>query len=51
MDGKLWRKNRRKKIWSVFGWMERKENKWWGLGVISLSPPKSFLSKMKRKLN
>ena len=35
---------------SVFGWMGRKENKWWGLGVFSPGPPKSFLSKMERKL-
>ena len=28
----------------------RKENKWWGSGVFSLSPSKSFLPKMKRKL-
>ena len=43
-------KIRRKTFWSVFGWMERKENKWWDLGVFSPNPPKSFLYKMKRKL-
>ena len=40
----------RKTFLSVFGWMGRKKNKWWGLGVFSLDPPKSFLSKIKRKL-
>ena len=42
---------KKKNFWSVFGWVERKENKWWGLGVfISLGPPKCFLSKIERKL-
>ena len=35
---------------SVFGCVERKENKWWDSGVFSLGSPKSFLSKMERKL-
>ena len=35
---------------SVFGWVERKKNKWWGLGVFFLGPPKSFLPKMEKKL-
>ena len=35
---------------SVFGWVRRKENKWWGSSVFSLGPPKSFLSKIERKL-
>ena len=39
-----------KLFWSVFGWMGRKENKWWDRGVFSPDPPKSFLSKMERKL-
>ena len=43
-------KIRRKIFWSVFSWMGRKENKWWGLGVFSLGPPKIFLPKMERKL-
>ena len=43
MKGKL--------FWHVFGWIGRKENKWWGPGVFSLGPPKCFLSKMERKLS
>ena len=39
-----------KLFWSVFGRMGRKENKWWGLGVSSPGPLKSFLPKMERKL-
>ena len=31
----------RKTFLSVFGWVERKENKWWGACVFSLDPPKS----------
>ena len=35
----------------MFGWIRRKENKWWGLGVfISPSPPKCFLPKIEKKL-
>ena len=37
-------------FWSVIGWVGRKENKCWGLGVFSPGPPKSFLSKMERKM-
>ena len=37
-------------LWSVFGWMGRKENKWWDRGLFSPDPPKSFLFKMERKL-
>ena len=37
-------------FWSVFGWVGRKENKWWGLVVFSPDPPKSFLPKIERKL-
>ena len=39
-----------KTLLSVFGWIERKENKWWGPGVFSLGPPKNFLPKIERKL-
>ena len=46
----LERKWEGKLFWSVFGWMGRKENKWWGLGVSSPGPLKSFLPKMERKL-
>ena len=35
---------------SVFGWVERKENKWWDLSVFSPIPQKGFLPKMERKL-
>ena len=35
---------------SVFGWVGRKKNKWWDLSVFFSGPPKSFLSKMERKL-
>ena len=36
MDEKFWRKNGKKKLfWSVLGWVGRKKNKWWGLGVAS----------------
>ena len=31
----------RKTFFSVFGWVGRKENKWWGPGVFFLSQPKS----------
>ena len=27
---------------SVFGWVGRNENKWWGSGVFFLDPPKKF---------
>ena len=37
-------------FFSVFGWVGRKENKLWGLSVFSPGLPKSFLSKMERKL-
>ena len=37
-------------FWSVIGWVGRKENKCWGLGVFSPSPPKSFFPKMERKM-
>ena len=40
----------RKIFWNVFGLVGRKENKWWGPGVFSQDPPKSFISKMERKL-
>ena len=40
----------RKTFWSVFGWVERKKNKWWNPDVFSLGPPKSFLPKMERNL-
>ena len=40
----------RKTFLSVFGWVGRKENKWWGPNDFSSDPPKNFLSKMKRKL-
>ena len=47
IEGKKWDK---KLLWSVFGWMGRKENKWWDRGLFSPDPPKSFLFKMERKL-
>ena len=34
----------------MFGWMEMKKNKWWGLSVFSPNPPKNFLPKIERKL-
>ena len=40
----------RKTFWNVFGWVERKENKWWSSGVFSPDQPKSFLPKLERKL-
>ena len=45
-----WMKNFREKMGrktflTVFGWVGRKENKWWGPGVFSPGPPKIFLSK------
>ena len=40
----------RKTFLSVFGWVGRKENKGWSLGVFSSGPPRSFLSKIERKL-
>ena len=39
-----------KLFWNVFGWVGRKENKWWSLGVFSPNPSKSFLPKIERKL-
>ena len=35
MDGKLWRENKNEKFFGVFGWVGRKENKWWDSGVFS----------------
>ena len=40
----------RKTFLSMFGWMGRKENKWWGPCVFFLDPPKSFLLKIEKKL-
>ena len=34
----------------MFGWVGRKENKWWSLVVFSLGPPKTFLPKIERIL-
>ena len=34
----------------VFSWEGDRGKWWWGLGVFSLGPPKSFLFKMERKL-
>ena len=34
----------------MFCGVGRKKNKWWGLDVLSPSPPKSFLLQMERKL-
>jgi len=52
VDRKLWRENWKEIFfWSVFGWVKRKENKWWSLSVFSPNPLKSFLPKMERKLN
>jgi len=34
-----------KLFWSVFGWVERKEIKWWDPGVFSPGPPKIFSPK------
>ena len=42
-----WEKNL---FWSVFGWVGKKENKWWGLDIFFLDQPKNFLSKMEKKL-
>ena len=51
MDGKLEKENGRENFFRVcLVGLGRKENKWWGLGVFSPSPSKSFLPKMKRKL-
>ena len=42
----------RRKIFLVDVWLEREKGKnWWGSGVFSLSPPKCFISKIKRKLS
>ena len=42
----------RKKTFLECIWLVgRKENKWWGPGVFSLSQPKCFLPKIKRKLS
>ena len=40
----------KKKFWSVFGWVGRMKNKWWGPCIFSPGLSKSFLSKIKRKL-
>ena len=40
----------RKPFWSVFGYVGRKENKWWDIGIFSPSPPKIFLPELERKL-
>ena len=50
MDGKFEEKIRMKTFWSVFGWMGRKKNKQWNSSVFSPVSPKSFLSKIERKL-
>ena len=44
------RKWERKLFWSMFVWVGRKGNKWLGLDIFSLNPPKSFLFRMGRKL-
>jgi len=46
----LERKWEGKLFWSMIGWVGRKENKWWDSNVFSSGPPKSFLSKVERKL-
>ena len=43
------RKWKGKLFWSVFCWVERKENKWWVFGVFSLDLPKRFLPKIEKK--
>ena len=54
--GEIWwmenfiKKMGRKIFLSVFGWMGRKENKWWNPCIFSPSSQKSFLSKIERKL-
>ena len=45
------RKWERKLFWSVFGWVGRKENKWWGLDVFFPGLSKCFIPKMERKLS
>ena len=40
----------RKTFWSVFGWVGRNKDKWWGLGVFSPGQPKNFLPKLERNL-
>ena len=47
----LERKWEEKLFWSVFDWVGRKKNKWWGLSVFSSSQPKCFLPKMRKKLS
>ena len=51
-DGK---KNERKRVEKtflrVFGWEGERGKWWWGSGVFSPGSPKSFLSKMERKLS
>ena len=47
----LERKWERKLFWSVFGWVRRKENKWWGPNVFFLGLPKYFIPKIERKLS
>ena len=46
----FWKKIKMKTFWIAFGWVERKENKWWDPGVFSSGLPKNFLPKMERKL-
>ena len=36
-------KMERKTFWSVFGWVGREENKWWGPSVFSSGPQKFSL--------
>ena len=38
-------------FWNLFGWVGRKENKWWGPSVFFLDPPNCFLPKIERKLS
>ena len=47
----LERKWERKLFWSVFGWVGKKENKWWGPTVFFLGLPKCFIPKMEKKLS
>ena len=37
---KMRRKMGRKTFLSMFGWMEMKENRWWGSSIFSPCPPK-----------
>ena len=53
VDGKLWKENGKKFFffWSMFGWVRRMKNKWWGPSVFFLDLLKCFFPKMKRKLS